>query len=84
MQVIILSQLIVLIILFIVWKLLIKEAEAFIKITEAAQQLNNKTLHEAGNLLFNSNRLKFSILLISLMFTIISLIAAVDAYQRGE
>ena len=34
------------------------------KIADAAQQLNNKTLHDAGKKLFYSNKLKYSIIYI--------------------
>jgi hypothetical protein len=38
------------------------EKEGFLKITDAAQELNNKTLHDAGKSLFISNQLKYWIL----------------------
>jgi len=36
-----------------------KEKEGHLQITQAAQELNNKTLHDAGTKLFESTNLKF-------------------------
>jgi len=55
----------ILIIVFF-FRCLKSEKEGFMKIADAAQELNNKTLHDAGSKLFYSNQLKYWIIYISL------------------
>ena len=58
------------------------EKEGFMKIADAAQELNNKTLHDAGSKLFYSNQLKYRIIYLSLaqlglyLFVVLSIIAS--------
>jgi hypothetical protein len=50
-----------------------KEKEGYIQITQAAQELNNQTLHKAGENLFKSNRLKYFIVTLALIQIAISI-----------
>lgn len=50
------------------------EKEGFMKIADAAQELNNKTLHDASKKLFYSNQLKYWIICLSLAQLGISLL----------
>jgi hypothetical protein len=58
------------------------EKEGFMKIADAAQELNNKTLHDASKKLFYSNKLKYWIIYLSLaqlgiyLFVVLSIIAS--------
>jgi hypothetical protein len=71
----------ILIIVFF-FRCLKSEKEGFMKIADAAQELNNKTLHDASKKLFYSNKLKYWIIYLSLaqlglyLFVVLSIIAS--------
>jgi hypothetical protein len=57
----------------IYWFTLKKEKEGCIKITEAAQELNNKTLHEAGESLYIANSVRFKLCYLSITLYVVYL-----------
>jgi len=59
-------------------KSLKSEKEGFLSIADAAQELNNRTLHDGAKKLYISNQLKYWMIYISLVQFVISLVLMVN------
>jgi hypothetical protein len=58
----------------LLFRYLKKESLGYLKITEAAQELNNRTLHEAGANLLESNKTKYQMIYLVIVQFIVALL----------